>query len=338
MMRKKVAAATIRGILSASPCPMSVQTVAEVAGMDVAPTAEFLSIYHRQLKVHKTEDGRYVASDSWRIAIPDGAAEDVKRFLREHGPGNRRELSEGLSWVRMSETSSALAVFYGVTRWMLHRGELRAKETRGSRGTVYGLPDPIPHTEPVGSGHHAAELADRTAKERIRAIMSAVERPMTVADISRLSEVRMTAVQRLLEAGAAQDKFIKYGGFWWISDFWKVPGMTQARCELVDYLENHGPQIRSDMASVLPWVNAPENLRFAQKWFGVTRTLMDEGKIWVKDFRNAVAIGLIGQQVPSEPPRSIRRPVRPAVNVNPTATDELMTALCTPGSTDPTYD
>lgn len=114
--------------------------------------------------------------------------------------------------------------------------------------------------------------------------------------------------------------------------------MAQDRRELVDYLENHGPQIRSDMASVLPWVNAPENLRFAQKWFGVTRTLMDEGKIWVKDYRNAVAIGLIGQQVPSEPPRSIRRPVRPTVNVNPTATDELMTALCTPGSPDPTYD
>lgn len=194
MKRKKAEAATIRGILSAAPCPISVQTVAEVAGMDVAPTAEFLSIYHRQLKVHKTEDGRYVASDSWRIAIPEDAAEDIKRFLRVHGPSNRRELSEGLSWVRMSETSSALAVFYGVTRWMLHRGELRAKEIRGSRGTVYGLPDQIPHTEPEGARHHAAELADRTAEERIRAIMSAVERPMTVADISRLSEVQMTSV------------------------------------------------------------------------------------------------------------------------------------------------
>lgn len=338
MMRKKAEAATIRGILSAAPCPLSTQTVAEVAGMDVAPTAEFLSTYHRQLKVHKTEDGRYVASDSWRIAIPDDAAEDVKRFLREHGPANRRELSEGLSWVRMSETSSALPVFFGVTRWMLHRGELREKTMRGSRGTVYYLPDQNPITEPEESQRHTEELSDRSAKERIRAILSAVERPLTVADISRLSEVRVTTVRRLLEAGATQDKFIKYGGFWWISDFWKIGGMAQDRRELVDYLENHGPQIRSDMASVLPWVNAPENLRFAQKWFGVTRTLMDEGKIWVKDFRNAVAIGLIGQQVPSEPPRSIRRQVRPTVSVNPTATDELMTALCTPGSPDPTYD
>lgn len=178
MMRKKAEAATIRGILSAAPCPMSVQTVAEVAGMDVAPVAEFLSSYHRQLKVHKTEDGRYVASDSWRIAIPADAAEDIKQFLREHGPANRRELSEGLFWVRMDETSSAVAVFFGVIRWMLHRGELREKPIRGSRGTVYYLPDQDSHTKPEGSRRHTEELSDRSAKERIREPLRRFRRPV----------------------------------------------------------------------------------------------------------------------------------------------------------------
>lgn len=346
----------IRGVLSGAPCALTVQTIAEVAGLNVNVVDKAIQSLHAQALVHRDGDGRYTAGKDYRVEIPAGAESDLLAYLRDHGPVTRPALGRVFAWADRNAGRREQVIFYAVTLWLCHRGDLWVV-VQQKKGTLLGLPSHIvakpepPTPKPRREFVEPETVSMKSARQRIRAVLSALEKPVGIAAVARLAELDMKTAQAALEAGAKDGKYRREGGaFWRVESFWEVPGLFKAREDLLTYLRENGPKQRPDMVDALPWTETKKCLLHWLIWYGVIRTLEDERRIWVKRaLGEPPLVGLIGQEVPrkalpmlktkraDEPLMRVRRPAAPIGPVTQCAVNNTLLAPGTPGSPDPIY-
>lgn len=348
----------VRGVMSAASCALSADRIAEVCELPRDETAAILGQMEK-FDTASVKDGLWTIAQKYADPIPVGARQRLIEVLEKYGPMAKSNL-EVLCEFSGNFSAERNRIFLGVLHWALYQGDVVSHKNSRGAGRFIALPGqdvskaiPLPCKQanlPIRKKSVEdlrAVLDEGLIKEcseqslNIRAVASAFEIPVSVADIAEMTGIDADAVRMRLAADGAQGHYCRTpDGAWMISPEWRIKGMCDDAAALQFVLTRRGPAKVSDLIETLPWLEKSADALNRLRWYGISRRLNKERRVLFKTI-GADEIVAMPWQIIHKPTRNdfvqTRRTVRSIMSGAVGSIEGTCGLLADPNSEDPTY-